>query len=199
MICWRGKHKTNYFDVEALLIDIMQFREINVDTRLILTGIVIDKLKDGDILSIRKYLQSLDETIANLLMSLPSQPVFMMKLVKEAVDKRLFSRITEQDMALMIRRAYNELKLLDQPEIAGEKVERFLTAYRKYYKPGADDIDHVSRTISSISFLPRNTTPAIHGRLFLMMFFYPNPVLCRLRLHGRRAAGGRGYNRQQCR
>lgn len=82
--------KTNYFDVEALLIDIMQFREINIDTRLILTGIVIDKLKDGDIQSIKKYLQNLDEGLITQLMSIPSQPVFMMKLVKEAVDKGSF-------------------------------------------------------------------------------------------------------------
>lgn len=173
MLARKKQGKTNYFDVEALLIDIMQFREINVDTRLILTGIVIDKLKNGDILSIRKYLQSLDETIANLLMSLPSQPVFMMKLVKEAVDKRLFSRITEKDMALMISRAYNELKLLDKPEIAGEKVERFLTAYRKYYKPGADDISHVYENyFVNFIFAKKYYTYKYMDAYFLMMFFY---------------------------
>lgn len=173
MLDRKKQGKTNYFDVEALLIDIMQFREINIDTRLILTGIVIDKLKDGDIQSIKKYLQNLDEGLITQLMSIPSQPVFMMKLVKEAVDKRLFSRITEQDMTRLIKQAYIELKLLDQPAIAGEKVQSFLDAYNKYYKPGMDDVSHVYENyFVNFIFSKKFYTYKYMDAYFLMMFFY---------------------------
>jgi len=173
MLDRKKQGKTNYFDVEALLIDIMQFREINIDTRLILTGIVIDKLKDGDIQSIKKYLQNLDEGLITQLMSIPSQPVFMMKLVKEAVDKRLFSRITEQDMTRLIKQAYIELKLLDQPAIAGEKVQSFLDAYNKYYKPGMDDVSHVYENyFVNFIFSKKFYTYKYMDAYFLMVFFY---------------------------
>ncbi len=165
--------KTNYFDVEALLIDIMQFKEINMDSRLILTGIVIDKLKDGDIQSIRKYLQNLDGSLITQLMSLPSQPVFMMKLVKEAIDKRVFSRIIEADMTQLIKMAYVGLQLLDQPEIAGEKVQRFLAAYNKYYKPNMDDVSHVYENyFVNFIFSKKYYTNKYIDAYFLMMFFY---------------------------
>jgi len=169
----KKRGKTNYFDVEELLIDIMQFREINIDTRLILSGIVVNKLKDGDIQSIRKYLQNLDESLITQLMSIPSQPVFMMKLVKEAIDKRLFSRITEQDMTRLINRAYIELKLLDKPEIAGEKVQLFLEAYNKYYKPNIDDVSHVYENyFVNFVFSKKFYTHRYMDAYFLMVFFY---------------------------
>ncbi len=169
----KKRGKTNYFNVEELLIDIMQFREINIDTRLILTGIIVDKLKDGDMQSIRKYLQNLDESLIIQLMSIPSQPMFMMKLVKEAVDKRLFSRITEQDMTRLIKKAYIELKLLDKPEIADEKVRRFLEAYNKYYKPSMDDVSHVYENyFVNFIFSKKYYTHKYMDAYFLMMFFY---------------------------
>ncbi len=173
MLKRKKQGKTNYFDVEALLIDIMQFREINIDTRLILTGIVIDKLKDGDIQSIKKYLQNLDESLITQLAALPSQPVFMMKLVKESVDKRLFSRLTEQDMALLIKKAYLELKLLELPEIADEKVHHFLAAYNQYYKPHLDGISHVYENyFVNFIFSKKYYTHKYMDAYFLMMFFY---------------------------
>jgi lysine-N-methylase len=169
----KKRGKTNYFEVEALLIDIMQFREIDIDTRLILTGIVVDKLKDGDIQSIKKYLQNLDENLIARLMSLPSQPVFMMKLVKEAVDNRLFYHITEQDMTRLIKLAYTELKLLDQPAIAGEKVQRFLAAYDKYYRPGMGGVSHVYENyFVNFVFSKKFYTHKYMDAYFLMMFFY---------------------------
>ncbi|MGI5911453.1 MAG: flagellin lysine-N-methylase [Syntrophomonadaceae bacterium] len=165
--------KSSYFEVEALLIDIMQFRDIDIDTRFILAGIVIDKLKNGDVQSIRKYLQNLDDDLINQLMSLPSQPVFMMKLIKEAVDKRLFSRITEQDMNRLINLAYIELKLLDQPAIADEKVQRFLDAYNKYYKPGLSDTSHVYENyFVNFVFSKKYYTHKYMDAYFLMIFFY---------------------------
>lgn len=169
----KKRGKTNYFFVEELLIDIMQFREPNIDIRLILTGIVVDKLKDGDIQSIRKYLQNLDADLISQLMSIPSQPVFMMKLVKEAVDKRLFSRITEKDMTQLINRAYVELKLLDKPVIADEKVQKFLDGYNKYYKPYIDNISHIYENyFVNFIFSKKYYTHKYMDAYFLMVFFY---------------------------
>lgn len=169
----RKSGKTNYFGVEALLIDIMQFREMNLDTRLILAGIVVDKLKDGDIQSIRKYLQNLDESLITQLTSIPSQPVFMMKLVKEAVDKRLFSRITEKDITRLVKTAYIELKFLDETEITDEKVQRFLEAYNKYYKSNIDDVSHVYENyFVNFIFSKKYYTYKYMDAYFLMMFFY---------------------------
>lgn len=106
-------------------------------------------------------------------MSLPSQPVFMMKLVKEAVDKRLFSHVTEQDMTRLIKLAYIELKLLDQSAIADEEVQRFLDAYNKYYKPGLGDIGHVYENyFVNFVFSKKYYTHKYMDAYFLMMFFY---------------------------
>lgn len=165
--------KSNYFDVEELLIDIVQFREIDLDTRLLLAGIVIDKLKNGDLPGIRKYLQNLDAGLISQLQSLPSQPVFMLKLIKEAADKRLLARITEQDMNNLVHIAYIKLKLLDEPVIADEKVEKLLAGYNKYYKPYLDEVSHVFENyFVNFIFSKKYYTHKYLDAYFLMVFFY---------------------------
>jgi len=165
--------KSNYFEVEELLIDIMQHRELDIDTRLILTGIVVDKLKDGDLPGIRKYLQNLDGGLIRQLKEIPSQPVFMMKLVKEAVDKRVLARVVEKDMTGLFDLAYIKLKLLNQPVITDEKVDRFLEGYHKHYKAYIDDISHVFENyFVNFIFSKKYYTHKYMDAYFLMMFFY---------------------------
>jgi lysine-N-methylase len=166
--------KTNYFDVEELLIDIMQFREMDVETRLVLAGIIINKLKDGDIPGIRKYLQNLDADLIGQLKSIPSQPGFMMKLVKEAVDKRLLIRgISEKDMNRLLVLAYGQLKLLDEATVPEEKVQRFLDQYNELYKPFTGDISHVYENyFVNFIFSKKFYTYKYRDTFFLMVFFY---------------------------
>lgn len=166
--------KGSYFDVEELLIDIMQFREANIDTRLVLAGIVINKLKDGDIASVRKYLQNLDDEQINQLKSIPSQPGFMMKLVKEEVDKRLLmGGITEKDMSRLLVLAYSQLKLLDEATVAEEKVRSFLDLYNSFYRPYANEISHVYENYFVNFIFPKKFyTYKYQDAFFLMVFFY---------------------------
>lgn len=165
--------KTSYFEVEELLIDIMQFREMDVDTRLILAGIVVDKLKDGDTAGIRKYLQNLDETLIDQLKNIPSQPLFMMKLVKEAVDKRILGGITESNLSKLIALSYIQLKLLDEAIISNAKVESLLENYNKYYKPYVSGISHIYENyFVNFIFSKKFYTHKYMDAFFLMIFFY---------------------------
>jgi len=166
--------KTNYFIIEEVLIDIIQFREIDLDTRIILTGIVIDKLKDGDIGGIKRYLQNIDPDLVKQLKSLPSQPLFMMKLVKEAVDKRLLtSSITEKAMGQLLVAAYNQLKLLNEPLVSDTKVQYFLDGYHKHYQPFANEISHVYENyFFNFIFSKKFYVYKYLDAYFLMMFFY---------------------------
>ena len=165
--------KTKYHDMEEMLIDIVQFREIDIDTRLILAGIVIDKLKDGDIPGIRRYLQNIDADMISQLQSIPSQPVFMMRLVKDAADALLLGRITEMDMKNVLHLAYIQLKLLDESIIADEKVEKLLAGYNKYYKPYLDNVSHVFENyFVNFIFSKKYYTHKYLDAYFLMVFFY---------------------------
>ncbi|MGI6649670.1 MAG: flagellin lysine-N-methylase [Bacillota bacterium] len=165
--------RTNYFKVEELLIDLMQLRQMDIDTRLILTGIVVDKLKDGDILGISKYLQNMDTPLISQLKTVPSQPVFMFKLIKEAVDKRLFLKITEQEMTRLLMMAYNQLQLLNEAVITDEKVQQFLTGYAQYYRPYLDEISHVYENyFVNFIFSKKYYTHKYLDAYFLMLFFY---------------------------
>ena len=165
--------KTNYFEVEELLIDIMQFRELDIDTRLLLVGIIVDKLKDGDVAGIRKYLQNLDESLVEQLKNIPSQPVFMMKLVKEAVDKRLLGGISEFNMSKLIDLSYFQLRLLDEDVISDAKVEELLESYNKYYKPNINEISHVFENyFVNFIFSKKFYTHKYMDAFFLKIFFY---------------------------
>lgn len=152
----------------------MQFREMDVETRLVLVGIVINKLKDGDIPGIRKYLQNLDADLIGQLKSIPSQPGFMIKLVKEAVDKRLLMRgISEKDMNRLLVLAYGQLKLLDEATVPEDKVQRFLDQYNKFYKPFTGDISHVYENyFVNFIFSKKFYTYKYQDAFFLMVFFY---------------------------
>ncbi|NTW06114.1 MAG: hypothetical protein HGA27_08370, partial [Peptococcaceae bacterium] len=166
--------KGNYFEVEEMLVDIVQFREMDIDTRLILMGIVLDKLKDGDMAGIRQYLQNLDAEIISQLKGLPSQPAFMMKLVKEAVDKRLLQGgISEKKMNKLLGIAYGTLKLLNEESVSDEKVKRFLEGYNKYYKPNIEGISHVFENyFVNFIFSKKFYTYKYIDAFFLMIFFY---------------------------
>lgn len=166
--------KANYFEVEELLIDIIQFREMDIDSRLILVGICVDKLKDGNINSIRKYLQNLDASLIKQLKDIPSQPAFMMKLIKEAVDKRILQGgISEKEMKRLLVLVYAKLKLLDEAAVPDAKVQKLLDGYSKYYKPYIDDISHVLENyFVNFIFSKKFYTHKYVDAFFLMMFFY---------------------------
>ena len=165
--------KTNYFEVEELLIDIMQFRQMDIDTRITLTGIVLDKLKDGDIEGIRMYLRNLDDALINQLKSLPSHPEFMMKLVSEAVEKRLLQGITEKNMSDLLVIVYSRLKLLDEEMVSHEKAQKLLHGYNLYYKPYLEDISHVYENyFVNFVFSKKFYTHKYIDAYFLMVFFY---------------------------
>jgi len=165
--------KGNYFEVEELLIDILQFREADIDTRLVLLGICIDKLKDGDIKGIRRYLQNLDDDLIKQMRTIPSQPTFMMKLIKEAVDKRLLQGITENEMNRLLALVYGQLKLLDEVTISEAKVQGFLEGYRKYYSLYREEINHVFENyLVNFVFSKKFYTHRYIDGFFLMMFFY---------------------------
>ena len=166
--------KTNYFKAEELFIDIMQIRKLDIDTRLVLTGIVIDKLKDGDIDGIRKYLENLNESLIQELKSIPSKPTFMMKLVKEVVDKRLLQGgISEQDMNKLLGLAYGPLMILDEVMVSEEKVQKILEGYNQYYKPYLNDISHIYENyFVNFLFSKKFYTHKYMDAFFLMIFFY---------------------------
>jgi len=169
----KKKGKTSYFEVEELLVDIMQSREMDIDARLTLAGLMVDKLKDGDTSGVKRYLQNLDAELINRLNTMPAQPLFMMKLVKEAVDKRLFIAITEKDIARLLVIAYNQLKLLDEGMITEEKVRRLLDGYHKYYKPYMTDISHIYENyFVNFIFSKKFYTYKYVDAYFLMVFFY---------------------------
>lgn len=166
--------KGNYFDVEEMLIDIIQIREMDIDTRLILMGIVVDKLKDGDIAGIRKYLQHLDEEMIKQLKLIPSQATFMMKLIKEAVDKRLLQGgITEKEMNRFLVLVYGQLKLLDEATIPDVKVQKLLDGYNRYYRPYTNNISHILENyFVNFIFSKKFYTYKYMDAFFLMLFFY---------------------------
>lgn len=170
----RKAGKTNYFDIEELLIDIIQFREADIDTRLVLAAIIINKIKDGDISGVRKYLQNLDSDLINQLKSIPSQPGFMMKLVKEAVDKRLLFRgISEKDMSRLLTLAYGQLKFLDEAAGPENKVQRFIEQYNRFYNPFSRDTSHVYENyFVNFIFSKKYYNYKYLDAFFLMVFFY---------------------------
>jgi lysine-N-methylase len=169
----RKAGRSNYFEIEELLIDIMQLREMDIDTRIILTGILIDKIKDGDSTGIGRYLQNLDRELFNKLKSIPSQPTFMMKLIKEIVDKRLMFNVIEKDMQLILTYAYNRLQLLNENVISDEKVQKFLAGYNQLYKTGLPDISHVYENFFvNFIFSKKFYTHKYIDAYFLLMFFF---------------------------
>ncbi len=166
--------KGNYFEVEEMLIDIAQFRELDIDSRLILMGIVVDKLKDGDMPGIRRFLQNIDEEMIGQLKSIPSQAAFMMKLIKEAVDKRLLQGgISEKEMKRLLALVYGQLKLLDEAEMSEAKTDKFIEGYNKYYKPFIEEISHVFENyFVNFIFSKKFYTHKYMDAFFLMVFFY---------------------------
>ncbi|ACV61578.1 hypothetical protein Dtox_0663 [Desulfofarcimen acetoxidans DSM 771] len=165
--------KGNYYEAEELLIDIMQYREMDIDTRLTLSGMIVNKLKDGDLSGIRRYLVNLDGSLIRQLQSLPGQPVYMLKLIKEAVDRRLLSRITEKNMAGLLNIAYNELRFLDKSVITGDKVQKLLDGYNKHYLPYENGIRHIYENyFVNFIFSKKYYTHKYIDAYFLMIFFY---------------------------
>ena len=165
--------RANYFEIEELLIDIMQYREIDIDTRIILTGIIIDKIKDGDATGIRRYLQNLNPYLLDQLKALPSQPTFMMKLIKEVVDRRLMFKVIEQDMQKLLVVAYDRLQLLNEPVISDAKVQKFSLGYNEYYKPYIENISHIYENyFVNFIFSKKFYTHKYIDAYFLMMFFF---------------------------
>lgn len=170
----RNAGKTAYFEVEEMLIGIMQHRGLSLDIRLLLSGIIVDKLKDGNIDGIRLYLNNLDGNLIKQLENLPSQPGFMMKLVKEAVDKRLLQgSVVEQDMARLLALAYRKLNILDGAAISSEQMQIILQGYDTYYKPYIDDISHIYENyFVNFIFSKKFFTHKYMDAYFLMVFFY---------------------------
>ncbi len=165
--------KTNYFEVEELLIDIMQFRELELDTRLILTGIILDKLKNGDKEGARRYLRNLDETLIRQFQNMPANPILSINFVKGVTNFILVGGRIKDMMPRLLKLVYQELKLLNGEVVSDSQAKRLTDAYRQYYQPYLSEINHVYENyfvnfIFSKKFYSYNYFDAYS----LMIFFY---------------------------
>jgi len=140
----RRKHgKTNYFDIEELLIDIMQLKEMDIETRLILTGIVIDKIKDGDLAGLHRYIEHLEIDLFKEIKSISTNHTFNLKFIKEAIDLALMFILRHHDTKKLLVTAYDDLEILNESIITTEKIMKFVDGYNKYYRPFYDNISHI--------------------------------------------------------
>jgi len=135
--------KANYFRVEETLIDIMQTRDLPFRSRLALTGLVLDKIKDGDEAGAQKLLDNIDAQMVGGLMSMPGNMDFQFKLAGELLEYRRDMGIKGENMKRLLDLAYNKLALFEgRPGITGG-MRRFVDGYRRRYRPWEDEVGHV--------------------------------------------------------
>ncbi|AEG59499.1 flagellin lysine-N-methylase [Desulforamulus ruminis] len=162
--------KTNYYKIEELLINIMQFRDIDIDTRLILTGMIIDKLKDGDMDGVKRYLRNIDQFFIDQFNSLPAKPVIIMGFLNNIIASKIWIDMSEINMKELFQLAYQQFNPLNNSD---SQADRLLEAYNKYYRVGIEDINHIYENyFVNFIFSKKFYTHKYMDAYFLMIFFY---------------------------
>lgn len=140
----RSKGKANYYQVEEVLIDIMQSRNMDIDSRLIFAGVMIDKLKDNLTEDIDVLLRDLSQYNFDSLKPLPFMRTNMLTLVKDAINERIIMQpLVEDDIRELIRMPYIKSLLMDKRSVSYEQHNQFLKGYNRAYKPAEEDISHI--------------------------------------------------------
>ncbi len=164
--------KTNYFEVEELLIDIMQLRGLDIDIRLILTGMIVDKLKDGDLDGVRRYLRNIDESLISQFQKLSANPIFMLRFIKDVMDG-IAGEERPGDMQKLLKLAHQQLKLLNEKVISDKMAKQVAEGYRQYYEPSLNEINHIYENyFVNFIFAKLFYTHKYLDAYFLMVFFY---------------------------
>ncbi|MGE5328913.1 MAG: flagellin lysine-N-methylase [Deltaproteobacteria bacterium] len=166
--------KQNYYEIESLLIDIMQTREMDINTRLILSGVVLEKGSTFDEEDLEKCMEIAVQEIIQQSKNKKYVVENMLLLIKEAMDERITLRpVPNYKMCELLRSGYIDLKLINDYEITDDMFNKFIDGYNKFYKPFEKDISHVFENyfvnyIFSKNFFTRSYKDAYS----LMILFY---------------------------
>ena len=170
----KNTNKEQYYELEEILIDIMQTREMNIATRLLLAGTVVDKVKNNEFGTIELNLENCIDEIFHKIKNIKSAHTSMLMLIKEAVDMRItLEPLVESDMQKLFYLAYIKLRLLDDTVISEYKVKKFINGYNRYYKPFEQDVSHIYENyFVNYIFSKKFYTYAYSDAYFLMILCY---------------------------
>ncbi len=150
----------------------MQLRELDIDTRLILTGMIVDKLKDGDMEGVRRYLRNIDESLIGQFKKLSANPTFMLGFIRDVVDG-ITGKGRDGNIQKLSELAYQQLKLFDEKVISDTTVKQLAGGYRQYYQPSLNEINHIYENyFVNFIFAKLFYTHKYLDAYFLMVFFY---------------------------
>lgn len=170
-------NKVDYFIIEDILIKIMQNRELDLDTRIFLCGLFLKKYKDEAQVDFDSFKKDTVKYMAlepgRRLKLAPFQPLFMIKLVKKAMDKGLFLNVSDKKMEQFLKIAGTKLKLSREPVVTSEQIETFKNAYQKYYEPYIKSNSYIYENYSvNFIFSKMYYTYGYMDAYLIMMFFH---------------------------
>ncbi len=163
--------KASYFQLEQILINIIQMREADIDQRLTLLGIVLDRISNDYINGMDTCLKGLNQEFINQMEAVQISPEIMMSVVKKAIDRRLsLQQSCGNEMQEIFNTAYVKPGLLND---AAKGLDIFLSGYNKLYKPFEKDIQHIYENyFVNYVFSKRFYFYAYKDAYFIMAVFY---------------------------
>ena len=166
--------KADYFRFEELLIRIMQLRELDIDKRLFLAGIIVDRISNDYTNGMNTCLENIKPEFTNQNKSLISSPPKMLLLVKKMIEKRIaLQPFSDSEMQNFFITRYDKLKLLNNKKDREETIRIFIDGYNKLYKPFEENIMHIYENyFVNYIFSKKYYTHAYMDAYFIMVFVY---------------------------
>lgn len=166
--------KASYFQLERLLIKIIQFRELSINERLALAGIIVGRICNDYINGIDSCLNGLNQEFVNQMKAAKTSPRTMILAVKKAVDKRISLQcFHESEMKELYDTAYVKLGLLNDVTVSSKGTNTFLDGYKKMHEPFEADIQHIYENyFVNYIFSKRFYIHAYKDAYFLMVLLY---------------------------
>lgn len=130
--------KEDYYEIEELLIDIIQLSNLDIETRLIIMGLFIEKVKADGFKEAKVFLEELDSSVLEKLKKIPSAPNFMMGLIRGI----RFGK-TRDEFERLYNIADNIITLKDNVMDFSEYGLEFINEFYRLYKPYSKEIANI--------------------------------------------------------
>ncbi len=156
--------KLKYFDHETDFIKILQLRELNFDSRVILLGMAVNKIKDGDKDAASKYLSSIDPRLINEIKSIKGRPDLLVWAIKKVIEDRLLLEVCNRTFSLLFG------------DGSAEGVKKFMEAYNKYYRPNMEKVSHILENFFASFVFGKKFYNYKSLEAYLMLVFYYSAI-----------------------
>ncbi|MBI4651746.1 flagellin lysine-N-methylase [Candidatus Desantisbacteria bacterium] len=135
--------KQYYFQYEEMLIASMQLKKIGIEERILLIGILANKMRNDNYEEVRELLEKINRLVIEKLKLISSNIGYMLKLIKEVWIQRAKIEPLSKKFLIFMNKKYNLSIDIKDNFMQDHEIQKFQRMYSNYYNPYKKEIEHI--------------------------------------------------------